>query len=353
MTTIITTTGISLALNTARWANIAQASDDQMKQYLRAAPSRASAEINALLRFAQTDDRIVFLHTDTAEARRCAGLLGEFLDERGYEHVRLVKLELQDEEQHLETRGLRNLVGALISEIEHAQRIGDEVVINATAGLKAQVVYSTMIGMLYHVPVKYIYETFQRLVTFNPIPLNWDTNIVLSNLSFFTWIDEEPRLYDAAQGRLDGLVERDIVQTMITPPDPDGTVYLSPMGEALYRRFRRETEEADDADWPVASDRQPKEKITISLKKKKHHYPRGLVDACERIAAVDAVHQVVGGFFEPTTLSRIKGIDDDGTIRLLLADNDKAANLTILTTARGRAQTLKVANRLRAVLEIS
>jgi putative CRISPR-associated protein (TIGR02619 family) len=352
VTTILTTTGISLALNTARSVGVAKPSDDQIRQYLRADPNRASAEINALLRFAQADDRLVLLHTDTVEAERCAGLLQEFLVDRGFKNVRLIKLELQDEEQHLETRGLRNLVGALISEIERAQRAGDEVVINATAGLKAQVVYSTMLGMLYHVPVKYIYETFQRLVTFNPIPLNWDTNIILNSIAFFEWIDDQPRSYQEVQTRLKGLADRDAVETMLTPPDPGGDVYLSPMGEALYRRYRRETEEAEHAAWPPASDRSPKDKIADSIKKQKHHYPRRLLETCERIAELDAVHMIIGGFFESTSLSRVKGLDDEGVIRLLLADQDRAANLTVMTTARGRPQTLKVANQLRALLEI-
>lgn len=351
MTTILTTTGISLKLNAAR-ALGSSPSDLDLRQYLHTDPSRASAELNALLRFASTNDHLVLLHTDNAEAERCANLLCEYLIEQGFTHTRLVKLELQDQEEHLETRGLRNLVDALIREIEAAQRAGSEVVINATAGLKAQVVYSTMLGMIYHIPVKYIYETFQRLVTFNPIPLDWNTDIVLANRVFFAWIDDEPRQYDAIHSRLSALPERAVIETMLTPPDSDGHIFLSPMGAALYRCFVREVEATYLATWPPASKRNSRQKIAESIRKHKHHFPRHLLDMCERMATVDAVHEIIGGNFESTTLSRIKRIDDDGNIRLLLADKDKAANITVMTTARGRSQTLKVAERLRELLEI-
>jgi ABC-type tungstate transport system permease subunit len=71
----------------------------------------------------------------------------------------------------------------------------------------------------------------------------------------------------------------------------------------------------------------------------------------EQVASLSAVESVIGGHFENTTLKRIKHVGEDGLIRVLWADNEKAVNITIQTTAKGKAQTLKVASLIRSCLE--
>src|SRR6266699_3756050 len=302
MTTILTTTGISLFTNTGRKLDTQEPTDDQMRQYLRMEPERASAEANSLLQIAQFNDQIVLLHTDTVEARKCAELLQEFFDNRGFKHIRLIALQFQEDEQHIETLGIRNLVNTLIDEVEKARRSNEEVVINATAGFKAQVVYSTMIGMLYHVPVKYIYEKFQRIVTFNPMALDWDTSLFLNHNKFFQWLDDEPRSQQEVEKRLKGLPDQESIEALLTLPDENGEVFLSPMGGALQRRFLRETEEAEHVSWPASANiENPEDKITSSLKKVKHHYPDNTLAFCQRVAQLPYVQAIIGGHFENTT----------------------------------------------------
>jgi hypothetical protein len=87
------------------------------------------------------------------------------------------------------------------------------------------------------------------------------------------------------------------------------------------------------------------DKISSSLKKVKHHYPEETLTFAQKLAELDAVEEIIGGFFEPTILRRVKKIEDDGSIRLLWADNEKSTNMTIRTTARGIAQTLRFCDR--------
>lgn len=77
-----------------------------------------------------------------------------------------------------------------------------------------------------------------------------------------------------------------------------------------------------------------------------HHYPQGTFDFAEKLASLAPIESVIAGFFENTTLRRVKGVGDDGSIRLLWADNEKAVNITVQTTARGQAQTIKACDRL-------
>ncbi len=248
---------------------------------------------------------------------------------------------------------MRNFVNTFIDEIEKAKRNNQDVVINATPGFKLESGYSTLIGMLYQVPVKYIHEKFKRVVTFNPIALDWDTSLFLRYSWFFEWIDAEARSQTEVEERLKAIPEKEKIQSMLTLPDEHGDVFLSPMGNALQRRFKEQTEEAKEA--PLPSEVQienPDEKITSSLKNVAHHYPKNTLAACNKIAQLPYVRTIIGGNFENTTRSAVKRVTEDGTILLLWADNDKAANLTIQTTAQGLPQTQKVAEKIKELLKI-
>lgn len=354
MTTIITTTGISLYNNTKRETGQQQPADNVMRQFLRREPEKAAAEVKSLLQIALHDDHLVLLHTGTLEAERCAKLLQEFfLNDQGYKYVRLIKLEFQEDEAHIETHGIRNFVDTLIEEIEKAQKQQDTVIINATAGFKAQIVYSTMLGMLYRVPVKYMYEGFQRIVTFNPIPLDWDTSIFLSNDWFFLWIDQLPRTQYEVEQKLQLVADGEGIRTLLTPPDKDGYVFLSAMGIALQRKLEYEIAEAELIPFPPASTVETaSEKVANSILHEKHHFPKNLRDECLKIAAIPYVQGIIGGFFENTARSQIKHAYPDGTISLIVGDGKKVANLTVRTTAQGKPQTLKVALEISQLVEI-
>jgi CRISPR/Cas system-associated protein Csm6 len=83
MTTILTTTGISLNSNTKRDFKADPPTDDQMRQYLRMNPKRASSEANSLLQMARQDDYLILLHTQTPEAIKCADLLRDYFHNEG------------------------------------------------------------------------------------------------------------------------------------------------------------------------------------------------------------------------------------------------------------------------------
>src|SRR2546430_1470817 len=142
MKTIITTTGISLLNNARRLLHTDSPTDEQVKELLRNQPEVASAEVNSLRQIAQHDDHLIFLRTETPIAERCMNLLREFFIEYGYKpyQVEVKELQFQDDEYHMETLGLRNLVNTIIYEVEKAQRENQEIIINATAGFKAQIV---------------------------------------------------------------------------------------------------------------------------------------------------------------------------------------------------------------------
>lgn len=102
---------------------------------------------------------------------------------------------------------------------------------------------------------------------------------------------------------------------------------------------------------PVADVKDSTDKLASSISDRKHHPVKGDLEACYKIATLDCVQEITGGFYKNTTRTGLK-ILLDGSIILFWADNTKAARFTIYTTARWKPQTLKVAQRKKEILEI-
>lgn len=337
-----------------------QPTDDQMRQYLRQAPEVASAEANSILKMAEIGDKLVLLSTATPLAQRCVELLKSYFVKEGFPHTSVVNLQFEASEEHIEKQGIRNLISVLASQIAYEQKKNQEVIINATSGYKAQVVYSTVLGMLYQVPVQYIHEEFKRVVTFNPIALELDISIFINNFYFFKWIEDEQyaHSHNDVELQLNRLVyeedERARIRSFLEPADQSGEVLLSPMAFTLFKKAGEYREQAVDIPMPSPSGIiDIDKKISASLLELKHHYPDDILVVCRKIANLDCVKLIHGEFFSGTTRSRMGTFNERGVIHLRWADNTKAGRLTIHTTAEGLPQTIKVRNQIQELLELS
>lgn len=347
MQTIITTTGTSLLTNVARDLKkaISSVTDDELRHYFeKVGPTAASAETHSLLKIApKPDDEIVLLYTSTPEGKRCSLEVQRYLQSKNWSNLRRRELPLEYNEAEFERRGLRELVNILVEEISNAQRQQREVIINATGGFKAEIAYTTMVGMVFQVPVKYMYQQFEQLITFPSLPITWNIDLLLEYDHFFEWIDEDCRQQTEVEQRLKAIDEADRhrIEQLLLPPDSEGEVFLSPAGDILWKRVQHQKEVAEYTEEAPPSNIDIADKIAESLKKDKHHYPKGTLSFSERVAQLLPVEEIIGGHFENTTTRRLKKIEEDGIIRVLWADNNKAVNMTIRTTARGQLQTMK------------
>jgi len=320
--------------------------DDEMRHFFKqAGATKASAETNSLLKIATPDDEIVLLYTNTPEGDRCAKQVEKYLKDKDWKGLRSRQLPLEQNEAQFERYGLRNLVDILIDEIAKAQHKQQEVIINATGGFKAEIAYTTMVGMIFQVPVKYIYQDFQQPITFPALPIVWNIDLLLEYESFFEWIEADYRYSAEVEQKLKAIPDREQVQALLLPPDADGLVLLSPAGEIFWKRVKQQQQIAESQEDPPASKVVEADKISSSLYEVKHHYPKGTLTFAQKLAALEPVEEIIGGYFEDTTMKRVKKVDEDGSIRVLWADNEKAVNMTIRTTARGQAQTLRFCDR--------
>ncbi|TDE86742.1 putative CRISPR-associated protein [Deinococcus sp. S9] len=208
-------------------------------ELLRRDPQRASAEANALTRLATPGDTLVFLHSDTEDGERCAGYLAEYFAELGYP-VRCERIAgLSYHERGFVSHGLRSLVRLLAGEIRAARRAGQQPLLNATGGFKAEIAYATAVGLMFGVPVCYIHERFGDVVTLPASPVGWDYSLFTWYRDFFEWIDEQPRPTAQVRERLMALPDS---VALLVEDASDGHSYLSPLGEAYLEAFRGQTD---------------------------------------------------------------------------------------------------------------
>ncbi len=348
MRTIITTVGTSLIGNAARHCGKApnEVQDSDIKRFLSAEPpEKLSAELNSLHRLNSSQDEVILLHTNTIDGEKCAKLLASHLENGYCKRVRVRRINLKQDEKHMETHGLRDLVEIMMNEISNSRKNSHEIIINATGGYKAETAFATIIGQMMGVPVVYLYEQFKIMVELPPLPVTWNTDLVLENRSFFEWMEEEPRLGREVETRLFGLQASDVFRTFITPfDDEEGYRWLSAVGHILYLRFKKEGEEATNIAYPSpALEQDPDKKVEI---RGDHHYPKGIREFAKTIAKCQYVEKITPRHFESSTRTRIKSVDDSGIIHILFCDNQKGCNLLVQTTSNGKLQTRKVADLL-------
>ncbi|MGQ9656442.1 MAG: putative CRISPR-associated protein [Fimbriimonadales bacterium] len=237
MRTIIVTMGTSLVGN-AQKAGMEGNLQGYLKQCQQSGRLyEASAETNSLMRLLQEGDKIVFLYSDTDEAKQIVEALQKFYDKEGYTvEARLIP-HLNYKESSFKVRGLRSFVAELATAIRREQQTGRTVLINATGGFKAEAAYATLVGVLFKVPVYYIHEMFKDIIELPAIPIEWDYSLIDTYRSFFEWIAADARTSHEVDARIKSLPPSERERIYLLLNEEDDYTLLSPVGEALYQRY--------------------------------------------------------------------------------------------------------------------
>ncbi len=355
MRTIIATVGTSLLTNPdigvdndkkRPWAGWRQGhklpDKETMVKYLRTADMRkASAETNTFQALPLWDnDKIILLHTQTDDGKICAEALKEFYEEQDYlVEVREITF-LNYREKSFAEKGLKSLVTILFEEIDKADRDKRTPILCATGGFKAEIAFLNLIGILMGIEVCYIYEKFEELIQFPTFPITWNTDIVKENISFFEWIDEEPRNSGEVENRLH---QHPYLRTLVVDGQ-DGNSYLSAAGDLLYKAYKR-SGNVPRAIWPKSSEKSPEEKIQLSGDE--HSRPKNWEKIVDNISRIDCVEYIRYDGSAPSK-TRNAGVyktdPEKGEIYAAYKNDDKVLPMVIGTTARGEEQCQLVAN---------
>lgn len=238
MRTVIVTVGTSLLTNAQRDAGKSPLTGADLMAYLHRMPAeKASAETNSLTRILTPDDRMVFLHSQTDEGKRCAEVLVQYYRQAGYDADLREVPDLTYAERRFKNRGLRSLVSTLIGLIDQERRAGRDVVINATGGFKAEVAYATLVGVLLDVPVYYIHEAFGDIIEMPSLPIAWDYSLLADHEDFFTWIRSDLRRTREVERRLSRIPDCSNEVRLLLEAE-EGFTTLSAAGEAFYEAYQ-------------------------------------------------------------------------------------------------------------------
>ncbi|MGH2391096.1 MAG: putative CRISPR-associated protein, partial [Chloroflexota bacterium] len=244
-------------------------------------------------------------------------------------------------------RGLRHLLQLVFDAIQEAGG-PEHAVLCATGGFKIETAYVSLIGLLRRIPVYYVHERYEDLLSLPAFPIQWDLQWVRKREDFFRWIEAEPRPTAEVASRLKADQElRPLVQD-----DEDGNSYLNAAGWLLFRAFRDEVAAGPRAVWPPASTRTPEQKNQVS--KEGHHRPPGWEQWVRRLTEIDCVESVSyeqaghgrGGV-------RPQVYDEDpakGELGILFGRNGQDLPLRVRTTARGGAQLALVRRHIESAM---
>jgi putative CRISPR-associated protein (TIGR02619 family) len=179
----ITTTGLSLLTNFCKARGLDEAvalrKAGALRDFLRADPLRASAELNALdgrthcLAGRHPDLAVALVYTETAKGKVVAslleGLLREHCGEVAKIKLREIALPAQAEAdldlaERRAGEGLLELRAKVQSHVERyrARHPGGQVFFNCTGGYKAEIAVLYELGRFLRVPVYYMHETYRR-----------------------------------------------------------------------------------------------------------------------------------------------------------------------------------------------
>lgn len=140
-------------------------------------PVSFSAETNSLTKIGVTkEDCLYFLTSDTLDGYLCGEILASFYQKKwgATAEFHIIKgLQVLDA-LTFRKQGLDSLVEQITKILSIYPPSAFKVILNPTGGFKAVVPYVTLLGLIEGVPVQYIYERSNQLITLPSAPLRLD-----------------------------------------------------------------------------------------------------------------------------------------------------------------------------------
>lgn len=236
MNSFIISCGISLLTN---FTKISEKSPGEEKgvlcSFIRETGWKDScAELNSLRHLEpEKCDNIYLVSSDTREGRYCAEEISDYLMSEGYMLVFVEQVEgLTKNARQFKKLGLIHLVNKMTTLLMQGESTRTSII--STGGFKAQIAYSTLLGVLFNVPVYYIHEDFSELVELPSLPIHFDFS------AFEDALHEIETIITAASKKEASLAMNRMSDDMRTLVEDNGDTYcLSPVGQAVQAAYNR------------------------------------------------------------------------------------------------------------------
>lgn len=358
--TIITTIGTSLLTNRddrpwAGWRFGQPFPDAETVQtwLSTAQPPAISAEVHTWYRLGALKgmgtDQVVLIHSQTPDGKYCATQLQQFAQQLKLKTQCCPVHDLSYANAETFNRGLRQLVRVL-AEVIHTSRANQDsdLVIAATGGFKAEIAMANLVGTLLGVPVCYIYQQFEQLVTIEPLPISLAPDFLQDGVgkAFLQRLVHQ----DCCRQDIDSFLKQErrlelLIDTADDRDDeqPDAPVCLNLLGELAAQVLA-----APASDWPTTCDTLPRDKK--KLQGTKHHRPQGWENVVDRLARSQFVRQIRYDGAAGNQPGLSPAIDSKTDIWCVLNDGKYVLSLRLETTAETIAQRRLLMNHLTAKL---
>lgn len=201
---------------------------------------KISAEINALSRYPlASGDHVFLLHTETGDGEICALMLGKLVGEE-FKQVRvtlkrITGLQVRDAKV-FRSQGVDSLF-RFANQIVEERRLADPkgiIRINVSGGFKSVVPYMTLFGVIQRIPIDYIFEQSNEMITLPPVPVDFDYDMIAKARDALIFIKAQGAVaLDDFFNRISGLhhSERDRFECLLE--HDGGEVTLSTFGQLL------------------------------------------------------------------------------------------------------------------------
>jgi len=140
----------------------------------QAIKKECSAEINSLETFGiSKDDSLILLLSDSLYGLLCGRILEEYLRNK-VKKIELFKLEnLNEKNQSGLTRKVLRDLCELFDDCKFPEKY-----LNITGGFKSLIPYFSTLGMIFQIPIFYIFEDAEKITYIPPLPIEFNSNII-------------------------------------------------------------------------------------------------------------------------------------------------------------------------------
>ncbi len=204
------------------------------------------AEINSttsLIKKGFLDERneLYLLCSDTESGKDAAEIIKSYYEDEQNPYrfnrvlIRPISGLRDDNIDLFKSSGLKNLIKEIARIVMLAG--SERIVINATAGYKAQASFAALTGQALEIPVLYKFETFDEIIELPPQPLSLNFDFWLSHYNDFHLLSQE----EAVESNELLSLHKDIrAASLIEARKEDNRtiITLSPMGQLFHETFR-------------------------------------------------------------------------------------------------------------------
>lgn len=199
---------------------------------------KSSAEIKSLVKLGVDKDDVVYLFaTETIDGNLCAEVIKEYIEEEFGCKAKIEEvkgLQVKDSELFRKV-GIKNYIDGVNRLANPDLREDYRLVLNTTGGFKATVPYTTLLGMLFQIPVFYIFEDTQNLIELPPLPLEYDFAIIEELKDKFYKIYAETSIpYDEFRKGVD---EEKYNKCVALIEEEKGSVTFSATGLIIWEKY--------------------------------------------------------------------------------------------------------------------